>query len=182
MSHSRPLLTFDLDGVLCRPPLGINPGRNVGKARKSEGAKGLLWRTERMRYTGRRPMAGAREGFALLSETYDCQVLSARGEHARELTEAWLKRWIGVVPPVHLRPSWEESSAGFKVRKVQELGVFAHFEDDPHTAVWVAEHVKAVFLVDWWRNRWLTADGVFRVRSLAEAAPTLAGLVAAESG
>ena len=29
----RQLLTFDMDGVLCRPPLGINPGTGTGKRR-----------------------------------------------------------------------------------------------------------------------------------------------------
>ncbi len=179
MTAIRPVLTFDLDGVLCRPPFGINPGRNIGKARTSEGTKGLLWRTERLRYTGRRPMPGAREGFLGLSESYECHVLSARAEHARGVTEAWLERWIGVLPPVHLRPGWEESPAAFKVRKVRELGAFAHFEDDPHTAAWVAEHIPAVFLVDWWRNRWLKAERVHRIHSLAEAGATLRSLTAA---
>ncbi len=185
MTRTRPLLTFDMDGVLCRPPFGINPGRNIGKLRRTEGKRGLLWRTERMRYAGRRPMQGAREGLELLSQSYECHVLSARAEHAREITEAWLRRWMGGVElTVHLRPGWEESPAAFKVRKVNELGPLAHFEDDPHTAVWVAEQIPAVFLVDWWRNRWLTAERVHRVHRLADALPTLAALTggAAESG
>ena len=42
MDRERPILTFDLDGVLCRPPFGINPGRNIDKARKREGRRTFL--------------------------------------------------------------------------------------------------------------------------------------------
>lgn len=175
MAH-RPLLTFDLDGVLCRPPLGFNPGRGMHKSRDREGTKGLLWATERWRYTGRRPMAGAIEGFRALGEVYDCQVVSARAEHARRFTEAWFRWHFGVVPAMHLRPGWEETSAQFKVRKLRELGPLAHFEDDAHTAGWAAEIIPVVFLVDWWRNRWLHAENVHRIHRLAEAEPVLAGI------
>lgn len=177
MSETRPVVTFDMDGVLCRPPFGINPGSNQGKPRTSEGHKSLLWRTERIRYLGRRPMPGAREGFALLARTYDCRVVSARSEEARGLTEAWFSRWFGVVPEIHLRPHWRESSAGFKARRVPELGAVAHFEDDPHTASWLADLIPAVFVVDWPRNRWLTGPAnLYRVQDLAGAVPHLDAL------
>ena len=174
MSSVRPVVTFDMDGVLCRPPFGINPGSNQGKPRVSEGHKGLLWRTERLRYVGRRPMPGAPEGFALLAGSYDCCVVSARSEEARGLTEAWFGRWFGFVPAIHLRPHWRESSAGFKARRVVELGAVAHFEDDPHTAAWLADLIPAIFLVDWPRNRWLTGvENVHRIREVRDAVAVL---------
>jgi hypothetical protein len=169
----RPVLTFDLDGVLCRPPFGINPGRGKKKHRDAEGKKNLLWLTESWRYLGRRPMPGAIEGFRSLSEAFDCKVLSARGEQARGLTERWFRRYLGFVPEIHLRPGWEETSAQFKVRMVQELRSQAHFEDDPHTALWVAEFVPQVFLVDWARNRWVGDERLRRIRRLGDAVPTL---------
>jgi hypothetical protein len=85
------------------------------------------------------------------------------------VTEAWLRRWFGELPPLHLRPDWRITPAAFKVQRVQELGALAHFEDDPHTAEWVAEHVRAVFLVDWWRNRWLKGERIHHVHWIAEA-------------
>jgi hypothetical protein len=180
---ARPLLTFDLDGVLCRPPFGINPGRGRHKTRTVEGTNNLLWRTERWRYLFRRPMPGAVEGLRELRGSFECHVLSARGERARALTERWLARHFGFEPAVHLRPHWRETSAGFKVRMVQELRPLAHFEDDPHTASWVAELVPAVFLVDWWRNRWLEGDRVYRVTRLVDAIPALRAFApGAESG
>lgn len=176
----RPIVTFDLDGVLCRPPLGINPGRNLNKRRKSEGGRSLLSATERWRYVGRQPMPGARDAFLWYAEQFDCQVLTARTEDARHVTEAWFRRWFGVVPLINMRPTWRETSAGFKVRRARELGAIAHFEDDAHTAEWMTEVVQVVFVVDWWRNRWLKAPGIKHIRWLAEAGATLRELVAPE--
>lgn len=176
MAANRPVLTFDLDGVLCRPPLGFNPGRGQGKARDAEGRKNLLWRTEVWRYAMRKPMPGAREGFLALAETYDCRVLSARAEHARPFTEQWFERHFGLVPVMHLRPHWSETPSQFKVRTVRDLQPIAHFEDDAHTAEWVAEIIPAVFLVDWWRNRWLAGANIHRIKRISQAAPVLAAL------
>jgi hypothetical protein len=173
MTAGRRILTFDLDGVLCRPPFGINPGRNVDKARRSEGHAGLLAKTESFRYAARRPMPGARDGFLWLAETYECHVLTARTPAARSATEAWFERWFGRQPTLHLRPGHDVTPAAFKVRTVTELGAFAHFEDDPHTALWVAEVVPVVFLVDWWRNRWVKDGQVHRIEWIAEAGAIL---------
>jgi hypothetical protein len=177
--NGRPVLTFDLDGVICRPPFGINPGQGKGKSREGQGRRSILWRTERWRYLGRKPMPGAAEGFRALSETFDCKVLSARSNDARSLTAAWFERHIGVVPDLHLRSDWHETPAQFKARKVLELQPLAHFEDDSHTALWLAELLPAVFLVDWRRNRWLGRESVaklHRIKSIADAIPVLAAL------
>lgn len=174
--NARPVLTFDMDGVLCRPPFGINPGTGRGKQRDAPGRKNVLWRTERWRYAFRRPMPGARAAFREFAEKYDCRVLSARAEIARPLTERWFRRWFGVVPTVHLRPDWRETPAQFKARMVVELGATAHFEDDPFTAKWLSELIPAVFVVDWPRNRWLEGENIHRVRSIAEALPLVASL------
>ncbi|MBA4181793.1 MAG: hypothetical protein C0506_14480 [Anaerolinea sp.] len=169
----RPVLTFDLDGVICRPPLGINPGRGQRKSREGMGTKNLLWLTERWRYLGRKPMPGARNGLRALAASFDCQVVSARSDAAGALTETWFRRNIGFEPPLNLRPDWRERPAQFKVRRIVELGAFAHFEDDAHTAQWVAELLPAVFLVDWWRNRWLEGPNIHRIRRIDDAIPVL---------
>ena len=169
----RPLLTFDMDGVLCRPPFGINPGRGVGKSRDAVGKRGVLWLTEGWRYHLRRPMRGAVEGFRMLAEQYRCAVVTARGGPAEQLTRAWFERYFGFVPELHVRPNWQETSAQFKARKMRELRPDAHFEDDPFTAAWVSELVPQVFLVDWPRNSHLQAANVHRIRTLAEAAQFL---------
>jgi hypothetical protein len=169
----RPVLTFDLDGVLCRPPFGLNPGRGRGKSRDKPGRRSILWYTEPGRYLGRRPMPGAVQGFRELSAQYDCRVLSARAAHSTGHTRDWFEKYFGVVPEIYLRPHWTETPAQFKVRMVQELGAFAHFEDDPHTAEWIAELIPQVFLVDWRRNLWLEGPNIHRVKGVAEALPLL---------
>lgn len=168
-----PLLTFDMDGVLCRPPFGINPGSTLDKPRDRPGTRGLLWRTERWRYAFRRPMPAAPAAFRRLSEQYECRVLTARSEVARDLTERWFERWFGVVPVIHMRADWHETPAQFKTRTITELGASAHFEDDPFTARWVSELVPAVFVVDWRRNRALEGANVYRIATIADAIPLL---------
>jgi hypothetical protein len=173
MPAARPIVTFDMDGVLCRPPFGINPGKGRSKRRDAPGTKSLLWLTERWRYALRKPMPGAVEGFHAVAAIAEVCVLSARGEQARPAAEAWFRRHFGLIPKIYLRPSWRESSAQFKARRVVELGAVAHFEDDPFTAKWVAELVPQVFLVDWRRNRWLDEPNVHRIKRIAEALPLL---------
>lgn len=169
-------MTFDLDGVLCRPPFGINPGKGREKRRDAPAKRSLLWLTERWRYAFRKPMPGAIAGFRAAAEVANVCVVSARGEQARGLTEAWFRRYFGAVPQLHLRPSWHESSAQFKARRIQELGAVAHFEDDPFTAQWIADLGPRVFLLDWARNRWLPAHAkIQRVHSIAEALPSIGG-------
>ena len=165
----RRLVTFDLDGVLCRPPFGINPGSGKHRRRDAPGKKGPLWRTEGWRYRGRGPMPGAVEGFRLVQERFQVAVVTARGLPAEDLTRRWFTRHLGTVPELHMRPSWEETSAQFKARMMAELQPLAHFEDDPFTAQWLSELLPAVFLVDWKRNRWLQGANVHRVQRIADA-------------
>lgn len=164
-----------MDGVLCRPPFGFNPGTGKDKRRDAAGKRGI-WTTESWRYHLRRPMPGAVEGFRRLAETYDCVVVTARGGPAESLTRRWFERYFGFVPDLHVRPHWDETSAQYKARKMRELQPLAHFEDDPFTAAWVAELVPHVFLVDWPRNRHLEGGNIHRITGLKDAAPVLTGL------
>lgn len=173
----RSLLTFDLDGVICRPPFGINPGKGQHKSRDGDGSRNLLWMTERWRYIGRKPMPDAREGLHLLGERFECQVVSARSVDAAALTTSWFRRYLNLEVPLNLRPGWHEKPAQFKVRRLAELKPVAHFEDDPHTAAWLAELLPAVFLIDWPRNRWLELPNVYRISRLREALPVLERLL-----
>ena len=170
----RKLLTFDMDGVLCRPPFGFNPGTGKGKRRDASGKRGILWATESWRYHLRRPMPGAIDGFRALNEKFECAVVTARGGPAEALTRRWFERYLGFVPDLHVRPHWGETSAQYKARKMQELQPLAHFEDDPFTAAWVAELVPHVFLVDWPRNHTLSGANIHRVSRLGEALAVLA--------
>jgi len=168
-----------MDGVLCRPPLGLNPGSRIDKPRDAPGKRGLLWLTESWRYYFRQPMPGAVDGFRAVCAAFECAVVTARGGPAESLTRRWFERYFGEVPALYLRPHWDETSAQFKVRKLRELQPLAHFEDDPFTALWASEVVPAVFLVDWPRNHALEGGtNIHRIREIAEALPMLEGLAA----
>jgi len=164
VERARPIVTFDLDGVLCRPPFGINPGRlkNPGSGRRPGIGAFLLRHTERWRYAFRRPMPGALDGFREAGRFADCIVLTARGEIARGATERWFVRYMGEVPRLEMRADLSERSAEFKRRRVAELAAAAHVEDDPNTAQLIAGTIP-VFLVDWPRNRGLEGENVTRV-------------------
>lgn len=177
-SPASPLVTFDLDGVLARPPFGINPGENRHKDRAKPGSRNLLWMTESFRYFGRRPMPGAREGVAAVSEIARVAVVTARAGVAEGHVRRWLRHNIGVVPDLYLRPHWRETSAAYKARLVPSLGAVAHVEDDPHTARWLAELIPLVVLIDWPRNRWLEGDNILRVGRIEDALPRLREFVA----
>ena len=173
VSRPRPLVTFDVDGVLCRPPFGINPGGPSAHATAHARFPRPTWPLERWLYGWRRPMPGAREGFRAIAERFECAAVSARGETARAVSEAWLTRALGASPALHLRPSWRERSSVFKARVVPALGSLAHFEDDPSTALLLAERIPHVFLVDWPRNRGVEGANIHRIRRIAEALPIL---------
>ena len=175
---AKPVLTFDMDGVLCRPPFGINPGKNRGKQRKTEGHRTVFAVTEPYRYYGRQPMPAAMQGLAGFAADFDIHVVTARTERTRKATEGWFQRWFGSLPVLHLRADYSITPAAFKLQRTADLGAIAHFEDDPHTAAWLAEQLPAVMLVDWPRNRWLEAPRIHRVERIADALPILEELAA----
>lgn len=181
VARSRPLVTFDMDGVLCRNPLGINPGGLSADVTSPSRLPRPTWPLERWLYLRRKPMPGAVEGFHAIAERFDCAVVSARGEGSRPLTEDWLARTFGASPPVRLRSSWRERSSAFKARVIPPLQPLAHFEDDPNTALLVAERIPHVFLVDWPRNRGVERDNIHRIERIADALPILEE-VAGDSG
>ena len=184
-----PLISFDFDGVLARPPFGWNPAahgyRQINPADVITHApvphqttipdRVLAATYYRLRYTGRRPMPGAREALqAAAAGRYRVLVLSARSARGRARTEAWLRR-RGLLPYVdglvlkdtRLRP------AHHKLAAVRHLGIVRHVEDDATTAALLARAGVAVDLLDWPRNRGLSLPpGVTRradLRALAAA-------------
>ena len=177
MADERPLVTIDVDGVLCRPPFGINPGSGRNKLRDKAGGWSPLWPMERFRYLGRRPMPGAAEGLQKLVQKYRCEVLSARGQAAEPHTRRWMRANLGADIPINLRPHWRESSARFKARMAPALASSVHIEDDPHTALWLSELLPHVLLVDWPRNAWLQGENIHRISSIAEAPDLLTRLL-----
>ena len=99
VGRSRPLVTFDMDGVLSRNPWGINPGGVSSDATSPARLPRPTWPLERWLYLRRKPMPGAVEGFHAIAERFECAIVSARGEGSRPLTEDWLPRPLRVPSP-----------------------------------------------------------------------------------
>ena len=175
---TRPLVTFDIDGVLARSPFGINPGGLGGNPTAQPRFPRPTWFLERWLYRTRRPMPGAAEGFHQVAQRFDVACVSARGEESRAATETWLANLLGLTPDVYLRPTWREKSSAFKGRVIPPMNPLAHFEDDPNTALLLSQRIPHVFLVDWPRNRGLERRNIHRITKIGDAVPILEELVA----
>lgn len=175
----RPLLTVDLDGVICGPLLGLNvgihrgfldPGAEPPRARVPP--RWLSALVDPARFEPRRPLPGTRSALAELQRARRLVVLTGR----RTSPERWLARHglAGFVDAVVVNEG-PLSSPHYKLRAVAELGAAEHVDDDPRTAQLLAERASCrVFLRDWPRNRSLPyAHGVTRVAHLPELARLL---------
>ena len=168
---SRPLISFDLDGVLVRPPFGWNPamrryaqispdyvGTRTSAPHASTRWDRVLGATYyRARYARRRLMPGAREALEAAAGRYRVVVLSARSARGRAQTEAWLRRqgFLSYVEGVVLNDT-RMLASHHKLGAVRRLGIVRHIDDDVTTAVLLARAGVAVDLVDWPRNRGLS--------------------------
>ena len=186
--NERPLLSFDLDGVLAAPPLGRNftiqrrldlPPQAVAVGTTPDPDPRLSLRDRlliqtyfRIRYQGRELMPGARVAVAAAATRYQVIVLTARNWRGRKATEAWLERY-GILEHVEqvVLNNTALTSARFKERVAQQLGVARHVEDDAMTAALVAQAGIEVDLIDWSGNRGLAfPERVTRRMDLAELA------------
>ncbi len=179
-SGDRPLLSFDLDGVLAAPPLGRNltmnrrldmspPEREIAQRRLSAWDRVLMATYYRVRYSGRGPMPGALDAVATAAERHRVILISGRDRRGRLATEAWLDRhgFLSLFEDVLLNDSGLPP-ADFKYLTARRLGVRRHVEDDAGTAALLARAGIAVDLIDWPRNRGLTLPpGVTRRADLA---------------
>ncbi len=193
MSAGLPVFTCDLDGVLCRPPLGLNLGigRRLEKRPPAEsppplelrGVHRLVWLTvEWLRYAGRVSMPDAREGLAAIARHRKVILVSGRKELARPWVERWLRRYglREYISDVRLNNT-RLSTARFKLLVARQVGAREHCDDDGPTAIYLAQNgVPRVYLRDWFMNRGLPyPPNVVVVRSLLEVAEDLARVAAA---
>jgi hypothetical protein len=156
----RPLLTLDLDGVICAPIFGLNPG--IGRrmidaaAAPPEAAVPPRWLSapwDRARFDLRRPLPEARAALKRLSAHRRLIVLTGR----RSDPEPWLHRHglAGLLDGIVFNETTSRS-AHFKLRRSAELGAAEHIDDDGPTAQLLAElGTVRSYLRDWPRNRGL---------------------------
>lgn len=175
----RPVLTVDLDGVICRPPFGVSLGIS-GAALDPAAAPTRAFVLPRwlggtfdyLRFDFRHPLPEAREALSALAELREVVVLTGR----RTSPERWLRRH-GLAEPVSriVINDSAHASPHFKLRCVQELGAAEHIDDDGRTAHLLAQRGPArVYLRDWPRNRGMSyPPNVTRVADLTALARLL---------
>lgn len=178
VDDGRPVVTVDLDGVLCEPPLGWNftahgPVMPVEHPPSKGRLKRLMWPSESVRYMGRRAMPGARQFVEDLSIRYRVLIVTARGAPALPWTRRWLTR-AGIWPFIDglvFRMDPRQPSYVFKALAAGAIEPAWHVEDDGRTAVYVhAQAHRPVALIAWRRNAGEYTRGVVRVTDLAAAA------------
>ena len=178
----KPVLTFDLDGVLCAPILGLNVGLNrnfldPGIVPPAANIPPDWWRViwDRIRFEARRPMSDAAKYLDTLQHDYSLILVTGR----RTSPSNWLKR--NELFSYFSEIIWNTTnfqSAHYKLNTLSRLHPIAHFEDDPRTSELLAQSGMTVFLRDWPKNRNLQFNhGIIRIDSLADATELLGDLV-----
>ncbi|MSQ42483.1 MAG: hypothetical protein EXR65_05550 [Dehalococcoidia bacterium] len=183
MTDARPLVTLDLDGVICRPPFGINVGISTdfldasAPPAPARVPPRLLSRVaDRVRFDYRRPLPDAAAALRELQTVRRIIVLTGR----RTSPEPWLRRH-GLADAIEriVTNDTRMRSPHFKLDVLARLAPREHVDDDGRTAQLLAERSPVrVYLRDWPRNRGAQyAPGVVRVADLA----AFARLVRAEA-
>lgn len=177
---TRPLMTVDMDGVFCEPPLGQNlgihrtfydPSATPHPARVYP--RWLNAPLDRLRFDFRRPMPGARDALMRLATVRRLVVVTGR----RTRPDWWLRhhQFEGLFEAVYVNRS-AHGSAHYKQTLLQHLQPTEHVEDDGRTAQLLAQTGETqIYLCDWPRNRGLALDPrIVRVDGLTELASRLA--------
>lgn len=182
-----PLLTLDLDGVICAPPFGVNlgisrrffkPGERPHRAVVPP--RWLSWPIDHLRFDLRRPLPGVAEALQRLSEVRRLAVLTGR----RSSPVHWL-RWHGLdayLDDAYWNVTWLPSPH-FKAGAVIVLEAAEHIDDDGRTAQLIVDRSEVrSFVRDWPRNRDLPYhERVERVADLGALADLLTRDEAARS-
>jgi hypothetical protein len=185
-----PLVTVDLDGVLCEPPLGFNltthgAVMSEDKPKPAGRLKRWAWRTEAIRYFGRRRMPGADTFLRRLAPHCRLYLLTARGLPSARHTRGWLEHnglWR-FLDGLVFRVGPELPPYTFKAEAVAALQPVWHIDDDGRTAMHIASRSgRPVVLIGWPGNEGTYPEGIVRVAGLAEGASYLLRQIDGHSG
>ncbi len=158
MNDSKPVLTLDLDGVICAPVLGQNLGISTAFLDPTaEPTRALVWPRwiggplDAIRFGIRRPLPEAAAALERLAVHRQLVVLTGR----RSDPQKWLRHYgleMHVDDVVFNGGSLR--SPHFKLGSVEALGAREHIDDDGRTAQLIAEVSSTrSYLRDWPRNR-----------------------------
>ncbi len=174
-----PLLTVDMDGVICRPILGQNIGihRDLLDPEASPKPAKLYPRwlnasLDHLRFNFRRPIDGARDAIADLHRVRRLVLLTGR----RTTPDGWLARhgFEGLFDELVINDT-DQRSPHYKLEVVRRLGADEHVDDDGRTVQLLADLTDVrLFLCDWPRNRGLPLDErIVRVQGIRDLARRL---------
>jgi hypothetical protein len=179
LTSALPLVTVDLDGVICSPLFGVNLGISrsfVDPAAAAEPAsvppRWLGTLADHVRFDLRRPLPDARAGLAALARVARVTILTGR----RTSPASWLRRHhLDTHIEAIITNAGPLRSAHFKLAEIERLRPTVHIDDDPRTAELLARRARIeVYLRDWPRNRDLQYHpGVIPVADLPAAAVRL---------
>jgi hypothetical protein len=172
----RPIITIDLDGVVCAPLFGLNLGiHDTFLDPDAPPPAARIWPRwlgaplDHLRFDARRPLKDTKEALRRIARHRTVVLLTGR----RSDPSYWL-RWYGltefydeiVVNEGHFK------SPHHKLEQVRRLGAVEHIDDDARTAQLLAEGAGiVVYLRDWPRNRGVHLhERVRRVPDLAAVA------------
>ena len=190
----RPFFSFDLDGVICRPPFGMNQilGRNLHEDELPENIRmangpATTWSKknylklrglfETAKYFGRKPMPMAREGIIEISKHRNPVIITGRSFLAHQIVEAWLTRYnmrqyfSGIYPN-----DTELRTRKYKLHMLRKLNITEHADDDGEITYYLARKgIPRLYLRDWPRNEGLPyPDNVIHFLYIMEIAQDLA--------
>ncbi len=192
MGNYKPKLGVDLDGVICRPPLGLNiligkgpyegrvstDGIDMDPARHGKsGSSALISFLQKVKYIRRSPLPDAQEGLRAIKEHRDMVLITSRNGLVQKRVESWLERYgirdlFDAVHTNHLGIPAPE----FKWLMVSQQGIDEFIDDDGRVADFLArQRLSRVYLRDWPRNRgYKYPENVIRVNNLIQVSKRLA--------
>lgn len=181
MNEARPVLTLDLDGVICAPILGLNLGISTAFLDpEGEPPPARVWPRwlgrplDAIRFGVRRPLPEAAAALDRLAPHRTLVLVTGRRSDPR----GWLERYglAGHLDDVRFNEG-PLRSAHFKLEAVRAIGAAEHIDDDGRTAQLIAQaSATRSYLRDWPRNRDAEYDaGVTRVADLAALADAIVG-------
>jgi hypothetical protein len=181
VNEVKPVLTLDLDGVICAPVLGLNLGISTAFLDPdAEPPPARVWPRwlgdplDALRFGIRRPLPEAAAALARLAPHRTLVLVTGRRSDPR----GWLERY-GLdthIDDVRFNQG-PLRSAHFKLGALEEIGSAEHIDDDGRTAQLIAEASSTrSYLRDWPRNRCASYDpAVTRVNDLAALADAIEG-------
>lgn len=158
MTRGRPIVTLDLDGVICSPPFGINLGISsafLDHAASPRPARvpARWWSVpfDHARFDLRCPLPRIASALAEVHALREVVLLTGR----RTSPLPWLRRHgLEVYLDRLMINETALRSPHFKLEAIGRLGAVEHVDDDGCTAQLIAERgVARVYLCDWPRNR-----------------------------